>query len=185
MRVQVHEARERDPPLAVEDRVRLPLLSDLRDPVAFDVNLRDVALELHVLDQDAHPMCPSACTTIDRVRSAFARCVSRIASNVSGLSTIPFAKLSTVHRAAYGSPSSLASVASEAIVIPTTSPIVLKYAISARVSRRGPVVCTYTPWSRNVAFASFAPVTSAWRSPSSRDGVECTTRSSKYVGMSQ
>src|SRR5881396_3393741 len=178
MRVQVHEARERDPPLAVEDRVRLPLLSDLRDPVAFDVNLRDVALELHVFDQDAHPMCPSAWTTIDRVRSAFARCVARIASNVSGSSTIPFAKLSTVHRAAYGIPSSDARVASEAIVIPTMSPKVLKWATSARVSSRGPVVWTYTPSARTVAFASFAAATRTVRSPSSREGVACTTLSS-------
>ena len=55
---------------------------------------------------------------------------------------IPLPKLSTAHRHAYGIPSSDARVASEAIVMPTTSPRVAKCAISARVSRRGPEVCT-------------------------------------------
>src|SRR5207302_1440158 len=121
MRVQVHEARQGELPPAVDHGVRFALLPDLRDPISLDVDVGDVSLDLDVLDQDAHRSRPSAPATTVRVRAAFARCVSRIVSKVSGSSTMPWAKLSTVQRDAYGIPSSDAKVASDAIVIPTTS----------------------------------------------------------------
>src|SRR5437867_6180238 len=185
MRVQVHEPRERDLSPAVEDRVRLAALPDLRDAVPLDVEVGGPAVDVHVPDQGAHRRSPSALATTVRVRAAFSRCVLRIASNVRGSSTMPWAKLSTVQSEAYGIPSSHARVASEAIVIPTTSPTFLKNAISARVSRRGPVVCTYAPPSLTEAPDSFAAPTRARRKVASREGVEWTTRSSKKVGMFQ
>src|SRR5467141_3463676 len=185
MRVEVHESRERDLSFPVDHCLGFALLPDLRNSISFDVDARHIAFELDVFDQDAHPIRPSAFATTVRVRAAFARCVSRICSNDSGSSTMPWAKLSTVQRDAYGMPSSAARVASEAIVMPTTSPIDWKNAISARVSSRGPVVCTYTPRSWKTAFASFAAAARAARNVGSREGVAWTTRSSKYVGMSQ
>src|SRR5439155_22745805 len=145
VRVEVHEPRERDLPLAVDDDVGFALPADLRDSVSLDVHLGDVAFDLHVPDQDAHRNGSNAFATTVRVRSALCRCVSRIFSNVSGSFTIPLQKLSTVDREAEGRPSSDASVASEAIVIPTTSPILLKCATSPRVSSGGPVVRTCVP----------------------------------------
>src|SRR6058998_1357474 len=100
VRVQVHETRERDLPFPVDHRVRFALLTDLGDPISFDVYLGDVAFDLHVPDEDAHRIRSNAFPTTVRVRSAFCRCVSRIFSNVSGSSTIPLQKLSTVHREA-------------------------------------------------------------------------------------
>src|SRR6266571_7541320 len=171
MRMEIHESRERDLPFSVDHRVRFALPADFNDPVSLDIHLGDVAFDLHVADEDAHRIRSSAFATTVRVRSAFWRCVSRIFSKVSGSSTIPLQKLSTVQREAYGIPSSDASVASEAIVIPTMCPIFVKCATSARVSSRGPVVCTYVPPSCRVAFASFAAVTRAARTVPSSEGV--------------
>src|SRR5881296_1658861 len=100
VRVQVHESGERDLPFPVDDRVRFALFTDLGDPVSLDVHLGDVALDLDISDEDAHRIRSNAFPTTVRVRSAFCRCVSRIFSNVSGSSTIPLQKLSTVHREA-------------------------------------------------------------------------------------
>src|SRR5204862_2347386 len=74
---------------------------------------------------------------------------------------------------------------SEAIVFPTAPPTFWTNAISARVSRRGPFVCTYDPPSLTDAPDSFAAATRARRKAASRERVEWTTRSSKKVGMFQ
>src|SRR5207244_12591273 len=113
---------ERDLHVAVCHRDAFSRPADFSDPVSLDMLLGDVAFDLHVADEDAHRIRSSAFATTVRVRSAFWRCVSRIFSKVSGSSTIPLQKLSTVQREAYGIPSSDASVASEAIVIPTMWP---------------------------------------------------------------
>src|SRR5207245_11484800 len=140
--MEIHESREGDLSFPVDHRVRFALLAEFNDSVSLDVHLGYVAFDLHIPDEDAHRIRSSAFATTVRVRSAFWRCVSRIFSNVSGSSTLPLQKLSTVQRKAYGIPSSDARVASEAIVMPTMSPIFVKCATSARVSSRGPVVCT-------------------------------------------
>src|SRR3990172_9195963 len=142
VRVRVHEPGDGGLPAAIEDRVRFHLPADLHYPIVLDVDGCRRTLELDVLDEDAQWIASRARTTMSRNAVALRSCIFRIASNVSGRSTIPLQKLSTEHRDAYRSPSSDARVASEAIVIPRISPIFRKCAISARVSRRGPLVCT-------------------------------------------
>src|SRR5207249_11560304 len=95
-----HQTPEPRASFPVDHRVRCALLADLGDPTSFDVYLGDVAFDLHVPDEDAHRIRSNAFPTTVRVRSAFCRCVPRIFSNVSGSSTIPLQKLSTVHREA-------------------------------------------------------------------------------------
>src|SRR5207244_12134413 len=115
---KVPEAWQGELPPAVDHRVRFALLPDLRDPVSLDVDVGDVSLDLDVLDQDAHRSRPSAPATTVRVRAAFARCVSRIVSKVSGSSTMPWATSSTVQRDAHGIPSADAKGACDAVALP-------------------------------------------------------------------
>src|SRR3989442_8671395 len=136
MGVQVHESWERDLPFPVDHRVRFALLTDLDDPVSLDVHLGDVAFDLDIADQDAHRNCSNAFATTVRVRSAFCRCVSRIFSNVNGSPPIPLQELTTVPRDARGVPRSEPSVASDAIVNPTTASLALMCAAPPRVSGR-------------------------------------------------
>ena len=70
--VRVHEPRDRGLRLPVDHDVRLGprLLPDRGDSVPLDVDRRGAAVELHVLDQDAHPRASRAAATIASVARA-------------------------------------------------------------------------------------------------------------------